>query len=312
MRRLIPLGACLVACAVTAPAQDTARVAQRGAEFDSQLAYANAAGFRRLGADSGRPARREIRVWIGFGITVPDYFYRLVEDNGHVSGEAYLGWQVIRDGPVATDSLMRYENEGRCDPPIRKGDVEICRLRFARSAPWRQFWTSLDSIGVWSIAEPPPSTGLDGWSIVVETFDGTRYRQWSYWMPSETGAPDSRKAAYIARRTQDFDSLVRPSAHERVVRGLVTTRGDTLEFRECGSDRPWVLEADDRLLRTAAGFKDSTKVLHLSAPLFVEAKVLVEPEFAVRGWWNISQAYAGQLDATAIKSVRQARPSDCR
>ena len=255
-------------------------------------------------------------MWIGFGITIPDYFVRLVERNGGIEGDAYLGWPLEDLGPGATDStgsaaLMRYEHDGQCASLARNEDKEVCHLRFRVAVPWDRVWHSLDSLGVWSVPDQAPGFRLDGWSVVVETWNGAQYRRWSYWVPTDSGPPASRRAAYVARRAAEYGEFVTPGTHERVTRGIVESRGDTLVYHECGGRRPWVLAMNDRPLRVAAGMQDSTGWLHLRVPFYAQARVLPEPEFLSRGRWNISQDYAGQLIVETIWDIRPARPSDC-
>ena len=154
-------------------------------------------------------------------------------------------------------------------------------------------------------------TGLDGWTIVVETWDGVRYRHWSYWVPTDFQYPDARKAAYIARRVADFDTFVWAGIHERAARGIVTSEGDTLVFRECGGGRPWMLDMVQAPLRAAAGVTDSTPFFPLHTPLYMEARVLETPAVASRGWWNIPEKYAGMLQSWTVWKVRKAQRTDC-
>jgi len=317
--RHLPFVTCCLALRALAAAGQVSNAAVRDSTVPEFTApYAAAAGFSDLSASRAGNGYREIRIWIGFGITIPDYFYRFVEHEGQVSGDAYLGWERKDDVPRATDStnlaaLMRYQNEGRCGALLRQEEFEVCHLRFVMAIPWARIWQSLDSVDIWNVPPRPPALGveLDGWTVLVETWDGARYRSWSYWVPSERGSPNERRAAYVARRAGDYDMFVWPGRHTRVTRGIVESRGDTLVLNECGGTRPWVLQLDDRPLRQAAGVSDSSGLLHLLHPFYVEVNVLRRPDFAARGWSEIPAFYAGELDVTSMWNVHPARPSDC-
>ena len=89
------LGLLLGGLALASPAVAQRRVARdtltpRFAEHIDHLAAA--IGLGPLRVDSGWRAARELRMWIGFGIYVPQEIVRFVETDAGVTGQYTLWW----------------------------------------------------------------------------------------------------------------------------------------------------------------------------------------------------------------------------
>jgi hypothetical protein len=74
----------------------------------------------------------------------------------------------------------------------------MCAATLAPGQSWAGILALLDSLGV---SQLPDGTaiGLDGWSLVVEVREGSRYHSYNYFMPQTTAPePEVRSAAAIA------------------------------------------------------------------------------------------------------------------
>lgn len=107
---------------------------------------------------------REIRIWTGFGIVLQHGLVRLVESPEGVRGE-----RVERDPPVDwerfLEALRRHRILDLPDPSTLEGD------------------------GI---------RGTDGFTLVVEVLDGSRYHTYAYWNPWMQPWPEARHAVAIA------------------------------------------------------------------------------------------------------------------
>jgi hypothetical protein len=320
MRSVAPLILLLAACVIHAQQADSARLASRPNLLQSTTRYAVAAGLPDLEIGPHIAGDREIRVWIGFGMTSPQSLFRLVEHDHVVTGEYIRYW--YRRDPISTaDStsfaaLMRYWERGRCGP-VRKGpDAEACVARLISQPPWRRIWRTIDSLGVWTLPDESTLKGgnltLDGWGIAVETWDGVAYHAWSYANPQSQPWPEAKLAERIARAFDTVGVLLKEPAGMRRLRGKLLTRADTLEFWGCDGSGPFMLEADARPLIAITGRGDSTQPYRLPHPYYVELLALAEPDFLVRKWWELSPYYVGVLAADSVKHMRPWAPELCR
>jgi hypothetical protein len=172
---------------------------------------AQALGVQPLRAGRGLPAgHREIRIWIGFGLFQPETFTRIQSDGNSVRGSHIFWWSTATDSAEESNAerdthLMSnaelYASLRKtlgCSALRRRAEYEMCAATLATGQSWAGILASLDSLG---IAQLPDGTalGLDGWSLVVEVREGSRYHSYSYFTPRTTAPePEVRSAAAIA------------------------------------------------------------------------------------------------------------------
>lgn len=187
------------------------------------FADSTAAWFVRVIADSvsataGLPAlahtnlpagtRRELRAYIGFGLTVTHEMYRIWQDDEGVHGWAGLWWDgerprsrseagIIQDQEnqrAYVASLREYVSRRGCVDVRQLPAFETCTMPTAH-VDWRATLRSLDDLGVARLGAPRSPEGTDGTTLLVEHRDRRRYRAYSYWTPSDSAADPNERAA---------------------------------------------------------------------------------------------------------------------
>ncbi len=172
---------------------------------------AQAVGVQPLRAGSGLlVGHREIRIWVGFGLFQPETFTRIQSDGNSIRGSHIFWWRTATDSaeewnaerdPSLMSNAELYANlrkTAACSALRRRGEYEMCSATLAANQTWAGILASLDSQGV---AQLPNGTamGLDGWRLVVEVRESSRYHTYSYFMPhSAAPEPEVRSAAAIA------------------------------------------------------------------------------------------------------------------
>jgi hypothetical protein len=183
-----------------------------------------------LRAGPNRVDRRELRIWIGFGMGIPMKLVRFTVAGNRVRGEEIF-WLVQRlsepggrprsqavladiptwlrstfaCGPVAMDTI-RSPGESRGSGEL----VAACRRRFRTEPDWRALLTELESHDVWRLPDATelPQLGIvggalltvDGVTMIVEAWDGTRYHTYSYHEPEQQPSAPAKHAAAIMTR----------------------------------------------------------------------------------------------------------------
>ena len=164
---------------------------------------ARAAGLEPLRDQTRLKARREIRLWEGFGIFAPEELLRIVQDSGGVRG-SHLFWWPPNDpeSEAAADRDTNLMSNAELFAGLRKSygcrrlrrtpNYEMCEATLPRGQTWARILKQLDSLGVATLPDesqltPRAGIGLDGFTLVVEIRDRERYRAYSYWSP----APDA-------------------------------------------------------------------------------------------------------------------------
>lgn len=177
---------------------------------------ARAAGLEPLRGMPRLKARREIRLWEGFGIVAPEELLRIVQDSGGVRG-SHLFWWSPNDpeSEAAADRDTNLISNAELFTSLRKSygcrrlrrtpDYEMCEATLPRGQSWARVLEQLDSLGVATLPDQSQLThrggiGLDGFTLVVEIRDGERYRAYSYWSPtSDATQHEVRTAAAIVQ-----------------------------------------------------------------------------------------------------------------
>lgn len=282
--------------------------------FQGLDAAVASAGLTPLRTQSLPPGVREVRVWVGGGITAPEYMYRFVERDGKVRGTLLLYWPTMQVGSTPDenfDALMRESERGRCVKFGRAGPKGSCEALFTRTPNWGAVLRKMEGEGLWTLEDPStlPSDGImvfDGWGITVELRDGTAYRAYQYENPgSHPSWPHGKQAIAMARALRAVDSLTLPSGQE--YRGITSGRYESA-FTECGTGRVWEFEGalEDRWKIAA---RDTTRASSTADTLYqVTLRGTLGPAWLAR--YRRSK-YERPLNVIEILSVREARPGGC-
>ena len=177
---------------------------------------ARAAGLEPLRHQTRLKARREIRLWEGFGIVAPDELFRIVQDSGGVRGSHLFWWPPNDPESEATaDRDTNLMSNAELFASLRKSygcrrlrrtpDYEMCEATLPRGQSWARILEQLDSLGIGTLPDesqltPRAGIGLDGFTLVVEIRDRERYRAYSYWSPTADATQhEVRTAAAIVQ-----------------------------------------------------------------------------------------------------------------
>jgi hypothetical protein len=164
------------------------------------------AGVGLLRESSIRPRTVEIRVWMGFGTTMPDSMLRLdVDEKGVAHGEVlvhysndFTGWQ-----PADVTAFER-SIQKKCSK-VRHGQGTVtCVGEFKKSPDWTLLYQRVNRLG---IATLPDESALpktkdvvrDGSCMVVEVRNDSGYRTYEYCNPGRRKGPEADAAIKIMR-----------------------------------------------------------------------------------------------------------------
>lgn len=195
----------------------------------SQPVFALAAEARLMGVpplDSARlPAGvEELRIWVGFGVVVPQLLLRIMTTVQGSRGELVLWGNVPRLAESPADSFMSMmgatagqygcnrAHTGMKWTEVRNGVeyprrnwIFACKVDFRDREPdWGKLLGSLAKLRIRDLPDPatlwPPAVRvLDGTSLQVEILQGAHYRTYMYDNPEEQPWPEARSAAAIIR-----------------------------------------------------------------------------------------------------------------
>lgn len=164
--------------------------------------------------------QRELRLWVGFGLTYPMQLVRVTDsDSGVVTGELWH-WVATglpdpaqpRESRVQADSIpIQVRRQFRCEPfavdtlrngpSLSDGLVVACRVRFRSPPDWGALLRLLEALGVWTLPDesrvPHTRPHFDGVSLVVEAWNGNRYRTYHYGDPQMQSSAEAHQAAAI-------------------------------------------------------------------------------------------------------------------
>jgi len=184
---------------------------------DSELEdVARAAGLSLLRERARDGRDREIRLAIGGGLFVPEDLLVLRSRGGRITGDVWFWWGPISPGrnpdelklwsehaadfgcPGARPRRAAHFSDANRDELV----VFVCRASFEREPAWTAIWRSLDSLGVWTLADeeelPQFGVSIDGFVLTVEMFDGRHYRLVRHSNPDPASSPEAARAAQIA------------------------------------------------------------------------------------------------------------------
>ncbi|WP_376692950.1 hypothetical protein [Wenzhouxiangella sp. EGI_FJ10409] len=165
----------------------------------------DAAGLERL-EDQNLPAQEsELRVWIGFGVGIPDHMLRL-----HANGDKDIRGEILAYFPSALAYMgddaehFRGEISQKCNNFRVGDDSEVCTASFDDEPGWDQIYHKLVDLGIRTLPDeselPDPKVRVhDGVAMVVELRTGSRYRAYQYANPGFRDQPEAQAAARIMR-----------------------------------------------------------------------------------------------------------------
>ena len=162
-------------------AQDLPTPSDSYPEFDFAIdPAAAAAGLRPLRLTRLGDHEREIRVWTGFGLAIPDELYRIRVSNRQIHGALIYWWDHGAEwGPSdSPESMHTYVTRAfGCGRIRRREETDACEAKLRPKPDWRRVLVHLDSLGIRSLRSPTRNGVVaDGFHIVVETRDGALYR----------------------------------------------------------------------------------------------------------------------------------------
>ena len=112
-----------------------------------------AAGLTDLRRGPHPAGEREVRIRIFGGYVGPKHMYRFLNRSGAASGEVISYWNTEKDeGLLSSARSAARAKTRRCARDYRKM-ILPCRARFTANPDWPRLWKSLDSLGVWTIAD---------------------------------------------------------------------------------------------------------------------------------------------------------------
>lgn len=176
-----------VVAATRLHAQDTVR----GVFRETISHVASVAGWKDLRTDDD--VVREIRVYQGFGIAIPNSVFRLWEGaDGRAHAQMGYFWAPPNSG--AGEDGGDYDREVRalmdtayaCTDFRRSAEENVCLSRGGLTeSEDASLAAALWALGLQELRTPSrASLGLDGWTVVVEYRSRREYRSVSVWQPS--------------------------------------------------------------------------------------------------------------------------------
>lgn len=159
------------------------------------------------------PAKgRVIRAWIGFGLFNPEYVTTITQQGGKVTGSKLLYWslesdsageaEAERDTSLTSTRELGDEIKGQfgCERIHKLETRYFCEAALAPGQSWPRLLAALDSLGVETLPDsdsltPPPPSGFDGVTLLVEIRRGAKYRMYRYWSPDPNSRHDEVRRA---------------------------------------------------------------------------------------------------------------------
>jgi hypothetical protein len=223
--------------------------------FDSVVVSAK---LSRLRASALPDGHREVRIWFGGGLGAVQDVYRFVDDRGRVSGELIRYWRVARvdssdifgGRPGEADADPFYSLRGSCSRFSTGARMYTCRAEFTRSPDWGSVLKRAEAAGLWTLPDqwiPPDGRQItEGWGMIVELRDGSRYRAYHYDNPDIRGpSPENASAVAILAALGAIDSLGKTPDVVKTYRGI-TTGAYQSEFVDCATGARWEFDSDLR------------------------------------------------------------------
>ena len=184
---------------------------------DGDLALLGLASLPALAARA--VPSREVRIWVAaWRLEGPRPMLRISQGPKTTIGNLIYWWDRPRragrasPGSALLDSLEtesvrrsreQAAREYRCAAPAEGTQVETCQAEMDPQPDWPGLMARIDSLNPWELPDPrtldpPLPAGLDGWSILIETQVGRRFRRVKYWVPTADQGPEARRALGLA------------------------------------------------------------------------------------------------------------------
>lgn len=165
---------------------------------------ADTSGLGKLSEEGIPCGEREIRIWFGFGVVLPDEMVRLrAHPDGKVDGEVlvYYPTSLHTEGSKESRAFEDVVSRSCKNQKIGEG-VKTCTGVFKKQPDWKALYTKLVKIGVVTLPDESSLPKLsmhvsDGTSIVVELRDGNNYRSYEYSNPVFRDEKEARSAERI-------------------------------------------------------------------------------------------------------------------
>lgn len=277
--------------------------------LESRDSITVAAGLKPLASSPLEAGEKEIRIWIGEGLGIPENLYRIVQRKDRVTGELIFFWNLgyrggADPGEPDFNAVMLYSLAGQCTTVGRSGNAHACHARLMTEPDWKSILARMERSQLWTLPDekelPPDSfVTFDGWGMVVEIRDGDHYRAYHYSNPDAHQHPASVRAANIAGVARSLDAFLAPAENRRRYRGLLTLNLPHWEFTPCGETQPWRAEGSIGNLAMTTG--SVTR-------LYIEARGL-------REYPGLTRFYSDYDDGIHIDTIyvhRQWDPKDCQ
>lgn len=277
-----------------------------------------AAGLRPLRERSLPSGSRELRIWIGGGITIPEDLYRIRINNGKVTGQWIRYWERKNRfewrTEVSQGAMMRYTFEGACDRIGTSGNVDACVTRFTTTPQWESLLRRIEADSVWTLideSEAPRDSIIvfDGYAISVEARDGANYRRYGYSNPDAHANASARHAASIAKSFAVLWPLAAPSTHRKVYRGRFTGGDGHDALAICRDTTKWGLEGNLGPLQPVRrdGTRDS--VSDTIRVAYVEVRGMKAFRGLAKQWHS---PYPEVIEADSVLVVKPWTEEECR
>ena len=152
----------------------------------------------------------EIRIWIGFGVVMPDEMLRLQRDSqGEIAGEVLVYYPSDLTYMKASDAKRFRRDIMRNCTNLRKGtESDVCTATFKTVPNWIDLYNRLAHLGIATLPDESelPSQKIvvnDGVAMVVEIRNGSSYRAYEYSNPIFRDEAEAQAAAQIIRVVSD-------------------------------------------------------------------------------------------------------------
>ncbi len=163
-----------------------------------------AAGIGRLQDTPLPDGRREIRVWMGFGVLRVGSMLRLqVRSSGGVRGSVLVHYENDLSDLEPEDAAdFRRGVRLRCRNFKEGTESNTCEATYLRTPNWRSVYKKLTGLGIATLPDesslPPPELEVtDGSAMVVEIRDDAHYRAYEYSNPWARKGPEAAAAEAI-------------------------------------------------------------------------------------------------------------------
>ena len=177
-------------------------------EFTDPIAHTAEIGLLREAVPS--KYETEVRIWVGFGVVVPNEMVRILASSDGVSGQIYVHYPAdLSYVDEAEASEFRDEAFGSCTRILESATHVVCVAQLKPSPRWDTLLRNLVRLGLFTLPDqsrlPPPKWQvLDGVAMLVELRSKSHYRAYEYSNPSFNEESAARNAEKIMRTIRSF------------------------------------------------------------------------------------------------------------